>query len=135
MGSSDFYTALESLPEVIDSLIVGFDRSGGRYFMPLFVVLAEGLTLDEALKEKIRDTIRKALSPRHLPDDIFAVSGIPKTITGKKLEVPVKRILMGMPVEKAVNFGSMANPESMDYFIRLAKELNGGSLKGALLAS
>ncbi len=124
MGSSDFYTAIESLPEVANSLIVGFDRPGGAYYMPLFVVLQEGLTLDETLKEKIKDRIRSSLSPRHLPDDIFQVTDIPCTLTGKKLEVPVKKILMGMPVEKAVNFGSMGNPRSMDFFIQMAQELN-----------
>ncbi len=125
MGSSDFYTAVESLPEVANSLIVGFDRPGGAYYMPMFVVLQEGLELDDAVKEKIRDRIRSSLSPRHLPDDIFAVPEIPCTLTGKKLEVPVKKILMGMPVEKAVNFGSMGNPQSIDYFIEMAARLNG----------
>jgi acetoacetyl-CoA synthetase len=124
MGSSDFYTAVESLPEVTNSLIVGFDRPGGAYYMPLFVVLQEGQKLDEAMREKIKGKIRTSLSPRHLPDDIFAVSEIPCTLTGKKMEVPVKKILMGMPVEKAVNFGSMGNPQSMDYFIEMAARLN-----------
>jgi acetoacetyl-CoA synthetase len=125
MGSSDFYTAVESLPEVANSLIVGFDRPGGAYYMPLFVVLQEGQELDEAMREKIKGKIRTSLSPRHLPDDIFAVSEIPCTLTGKKMEVPVKKILMGMPVEKAVNFGSMGNPQSMDCFIEMAARLNG----------
>jgi acetoacetyl-CoA synthetase len=93
--------------------------------MPLFVVLQEGQELDEAMREKIKGKIRTSLSPRHLPDDIFAVSEIPCTLTGKKMEVPVKKILMGMPVEKAVNFGSMGNPQSMDYFIEMAARLNG----------
>jgi acetoacetyl-CoA synthetase len=124
MGSSDFYAAIETLPEVADSLIVGFDLPGGRYYMPLFVMLQEGVELDDGIREKIKDRIRTSLSPRHLPDDIFAVSDIPKTLTGKKLEVPVKKILMGMPVEKSVNFGSMSNPQSMDYFIETAKRLN-----------
>jgi acetoacetyl-CoA synthetase len=124
MGSSDFYSAIETLPEVVDSLIVGFDRPGGRYYMPLFVMLAEGVELDEEMAEKSKGKIRSSLSPRHLPDDIFAVPDIPKTLTGKKLEVPVKKILMGMPVEKSVNFGSMSNPRAMDYFIEMARRLN-----------
>jgi acetoacetyl-CoA synthetase len=124
MGSSDFYTAIEALPEVESSLIVGFDRPGGAYYMPLFVVLAEGLQLDEALLEKIKQQIRSALSPRHLPDMIYQVDDLPKTLTGKKMEVPVKKMLMGMPPEKAVNRGAMANPETLDFFLELARQLN-----------
>jgi len=124
MGSSDFYTAIEALPEVESSLIVGFDRPGGAYYMPLFVVLAAGLQLDEALLEKIKQQIRSALSPRHLPDMIYQVDDLPKTLTGKKMEVPIKKVLMGMPAEKAVNRGAMANPEALDFFLELARQLN-----------
>jgi acetoacetyl-CoA synthetase len=123
MGSSDFYSAIEDLPEVLDSLIVGFDVPGGGYYMPLFVVLDEGAELDDTLKKKINTKIRSSLSPRHLPDDIFSVSDIPKTLNNKKLEVPVKKILMGVPVEQAVNFDSMSNPKSIEYFVDIAKKL------------
>lgn len=113
MGSSDIYRAVEDLPEVLDSLVVGFEAAGGAYHMPLFVVLNQGLILDKALKEKICHNIRTMLSPRHIPDEIYQVNDIPRTINGKKMEVPVKRILAGWPIEKAVNLDSMVNPESI----------------------
>ncbi|MCF8082876.1 MAG: acetoacetate--CoA ligase [Deltaproteobacteria bacterium] len=123
MGSSEIYSAVEDLPEVLDSLIVGVQGEGGKYYMPLFVVLKEGQVLDEEMKSKIKNKIRSALSPRHLPDDIRAIEAVPRTLNGKKLEVPVKKVLMGMPVDTSVNRDSMSNPDSMDYFIELAKEL------------
>jgi len=126
MGSSDFYSAVEDLPEVLDSLIVGFDTPEGGYYMPLFVALDENAVLDDTLKKKINTKIRDSLSPRHLPDDILCVSEIPRTLNNKKLEVPVKKILMGFPVGNAVNFDSMSNPVSMDYFIEMAGRLNAG---------
>jgi acetoacetyl-CoA synthetase len=123
MGSSDFYSAVEDLTEVADSLIVGFDRPDGGYYMPLFVVLGEGIALDVEMKAKINMKIRNTLSPRHLPDEIFSVPDIPRTLNNKKLEVPVKKILMGFPVEKSVSYDSMSNPESMSYFIDIAKQI------------
>ena len=122
MGSSDIYSVVEDLPEIGDSLIVGFETRDGEYHMPLFVVVNKGVKFDAALKGKINRTIRNALSPRHVPDNIFAVSEVPHTLNGKKLEVPVKKILAGFPVEKAVNRDSMANPESISFFIDLAGE-------------
>jgi acetoacetyl-CoA synthetase len=124
MGSSEIYSAVEDLQEILDSLIVGFDVPGGEYRMPLFVVLKEGLELDESLKTTINKKIRNALSPRHVPDGIYAIPEIPRTLNGKKLEVPVKRILTGMSVEKAVNLDSMSNPQSIAYFLDMAKEIN-----------
>jgi acetoacetyl-CoA synthetase len=124
MGSSEIYAAVEELPEIMDSLVLGFETKGGQYLMPLFVVLNEGARLDEALKKKINTKIRTALSPRHVPDEIYAIAQVPCTLNGKKLEVPVKKILSGIPVEKAVNVDSMSNPESIDYFIKLADELS-----------
>jgi acetoacetyl-CoA synthetase len=123
MGSSEFYGAVEDLPEVADSLIVGINLSGGGYFMPLFVVLKEGIGLDSQLKDKIRKKIRSTLSPRHLPDEIYAIPEVPRTLNAKKLEVPVKNILSGFPVEKAVNLDSMSNPEAIEFFVTLAKEM------------
>jgi acetoacetyl-CoA synthetase len=120
MGSSEIYGVVEELPEIADSLIIGFERSGD-YWMPLFVVLRQGFSLDETLKDKIRKKIRTALSPRHVPDEILAVPAVPRTLNAKKLEVPVKKILMGIPLDKAVNVDSMSNPESVDYFVQLAK--------------
>jgi acetoacetyl-CoA synthetase len=122
MGSSDIYSVVEDLPEIADSLIVGFEGPDGEYHMPLFVVLNKGVTLDDALKAKINKTIRSALSPRHVPDSIFAISEVPHTLNGKKLEVPVKKILAGFQADKAVNVDSMANPETISYFVDLARE-------------
>jgi acetoacetyl-CoA synthetase len=124
MGSSEIYAAVEDLPEVIDSLVIGFESAEGKYLMPLFVVLEEGVELDRTLKTKINKKIRNTLSPRHVPDEIYAVSEVPKTLNEKKLEVPVKKILSGTPVEKAVNIDSMSNPESIEFFTKLAKEFN-----------
>jgi acetoacetyl-CoA synthetase len=89
--------------------------------MPLFVKLRNGKALDEPTSEKIRATLRREYSPRHVPDKIYPVEDIPTTLTGKKLEVPVRRILMGVPVEKAANRDAVANPNSLDYFIHYAK--------------
>ena len=91
--------------------------------MPLFVVLKEGLELDDNLKKSINDKIRTALSPRHVPDEIYAIPQVPRTLNAKKLEVPVKKILSGVPVEKAVNIDSMGNPEAIDYFVNFANIL------------
>lgn len=124
MGSSEIYATVEDLPEVVDSLVVGLELSGGKYFMPLFVVLAEGLKLDNALKTKIKDKIRRTLSPRHVPDEIYAIADVPRTLNAKKLEVPVKKILSGIPPAKAVNVDSMSNPQSIEYFVELAGKIN-----------
>lgn len=124
MGSSEIYAAMEELPEVVDSLVIGYTPpSELEYFMPLFVVLKEGVKLDDALKTKIKQKIRSALSPRHVPDEIYAIPEVPCTLNGKKLEVPVKKILSGIALEKAVNLDSMLNPQSIDYFIDLARKL------------
>jgi len=124
MGSSEIYSAVEDLAEVTDSLVIGFEPHHGGYLMPLFVVLKEGVTLDEDLKQKINNKIRSTLSPRHIPDEIHAISDVPRTLNAKKLEVPVKKILTGVPVDQAVNTDSMANPDSIDFFVKLAKKLN-----------
>ena len=89
--------------------------------MPLFVVLREGNALDETLVGRIKVEIRNALSARHVPNDVFAIASVPRTLSGKKLELPVKKLLMGQPLEKVVNRDAMANPESMDWFVALAE--------------
>ncbi len=122
IGTGEIYAALEDLPEVLESLIVGFEPPQGGYYMPLFVVPKEGFILNDELKAKINQRIRKTLSPRHVPDDIFAICEVPKTLNAKKLEVPVKKILTGEPIEKAVNIDSMSNPRSIDYFIEFARK-------------
>jgi acetoacetyl-CoA synthetase len=124
MGSSEIYAAVEELEEVADSLVFGFETPAGKYLMPLFVVLQEGIELDDTLIKSINDKIRTALSPRHVPDEIYAIREVPRTLNAKKLEVPAKKILSGIPLEKAVNIDSMGNPEAIDYFVRLAQEFN-----------
>ena len=123
MGTSEIYSAVDKVDEVADSLVVDIPKSGGNSFMPLFVVLKEGANLDDDLKARIRSSIKDSASPRHVPNEIFAVSDIPKTLNGKKLEVPVKKILSGTDPEKAASKESLSNPESLDHFVGLAKEI------------
>ncbi|WP_337040504.1 acetoacetate--CoA ligase [Emticicia sp. 17c] len=116
IGTAEVYNAVESLPEIKDSLIICIERPDGSFFMPLYVVLHENQSLDETLKNKIKSQLRKQYSPRHVPDTIFEVPEIPYTISGKKMEMPIKKILMGTPVEKAVSLDAMRNPHSIDWF-------------------
>ncbi|GHG82356.1 acetoacetate--CoA ligase [Streptomyces griseocarneus] len=122
MGSADIYEAVERLPEIRESLVIGVEQPDGGYWMPLFVHLAPGATLDDALLDRIKRTIREQLSPRHVPDEVIEVPGIPHTLTGKRIEVPVKRLLQGTPLEKAVNPGSVDNVALLDFYERLARE-------------
>jgi acetoacetyl-CoA synthetase len=124
MGTSDIYRAAEDVEEVKDSLVMDVDIPGKASYMPLFVVLREGAELDEALVKKIKGKIREILSPRHVPDDVFAVPDVPRTLSGKKLEIPVKKIFMGTPVEKSANLDSMSNPQVLDFYADLAKQIN-----------
>jgi acetoacetyl-CoA synthetase len=123
MGTSEIYSAVDKVEEVADSLVVDVPRDGGSSFMPLFVVLQEGVELDEDLKSRIKGSIKDNTSPRHVPNEIFAVSEIPKTLNGKKLEVPVKKILSGTPPEEAASKESLSNPESLDRYVELAREM------------
>ncbi|MGH3389441.1 MAG: acetoacetate--CoA ligase, partial [Actinomadura sp.] len=119
MGTSDFYRVVEALDEIADSLVVDTGRLGAEGRLILYVQLAEGATLSEDLVGRIRSGLRAALSPRHVPDEIHAVPGVPRTLSGKKLEVPVRRILLGTPIEQAANPGAMANPEVLAHFTPL----------------
>ncbi|MCX6181671.1 MAG: acetoacetate--CoA ligase [Bacteroidetes bacterium] len=121
IGTSEVYSAVESVVEVKDSMVICTDEEGGEHYMPLFVVLREGFALDDALKSKIKSELRKQYSPRHVPDEIFQVSEIPYTISGKKMETPVKKILMGTPLEKAVTQDAMKNPESLKFFVEFVR--------------
>ncbi len=112
---------LASVPEVEDALIVNLDRPGGGFSMPLFVKLATGRMLDGRLREEIRSRLRKEYTPRHVPDAIVQVPDIPVTLTGKKMEVPVRRILLGAPPEAAANRDAMANPASLEAYVGFAK--------------
>ena len=117
IGAAEIYRALEAVTEIADALIVNLDLPGGRFFMPLFVKLKAGFALDADLEARIVGAIRKAYSPRHVPDRILVVAEIPYTLTGKKMEVPVRRILMGAAPEKAANRNAMANPHALDAFV------------------
>jgi acetoacetyl-CoA synthetase len=127
LGTSELYSAVEALPEVTDSLVVDLEYLGRESWMPLFVVLRAGHTLDEALTARINDAIRRAVSPRFVPDRIHQVGEIPRTLSGKKQELPVKKLLLGQPLEKVVNREAMANPASLDWFVQLARERNAGA--------
>ncbi|MGY1434229.1 acetoacetate--CoA ligase [Streptomyces reniochalinae] len=122
MGSADIYEAVERLPEIRESLVLGVEQPDGGYWMPLFVHLAEGAVLDDTLRDSIKQTLRKNLSPRHVPDEIIEIPAVPHTLTGKRLEVPVKRLLQGTAMEKAVNPGSVDNAELLDFYARLARD-------------
>jgi acetoacetyl-CoA synthetase len=123
MGTSEIYSAVDKIEEVTDSLVVDIPREGGSSFMPLFVVLQEGVELDDDLKNEIKGSIKENTSPRHVPNEIFAVPEIPKTLNGKKLEVPVKKILSGTPPEEAASKESLSNPESLDHYVELAGKI------------
>jgi acetoacetyl-CoA synthetase len=122
MGSADVYAVVEQLPEVADSLVVGAELPDGGYFMPLFVVLAEGATLEGPLRERILAAIRRDLSPRHVPDRVVAIPAVPRTLTGKKLEVPVKRILQGARADEVSSEGAVVHPEMLAWFERFATD-------------
>ena len=120
MGTSELYRVVEALPEVLDSLVVDLEYLGRESWMPLFVVLRTGCSLDAALIERIKAAIREQLSARHVPNDVIEVPEIPRTLTGKKLEVPVKKLLLGQPAHKVAHRDALANPASLDWFLNLA---------------
>ena len=121
IGTSEIYAVLEGIPEIDDAIVVNLDLPGGKFFMPMFVQLAEGVTLDDRIVNEISARLRKEYTPRHVPDKIIQVPQIPTTLTGKKLEVPVRKILLGTPSEKAANPSAMANPASLDAFLDYAR--------------
>lgn len=123
IGTAEIYRAIDSITQVKDSLIVNLEQPGGGDYMPLFVVMKEGELLTDEIKVAINKALRTAYSPRHVPDEIIQVSDIPYTISGKKMESPVKKILMGKPVEKSVNTGSVKNPSSLDFFIKYSETI------------
>jgi acetoacetyl-CoA synthetase len=123
MGTSEIYRAVAAVPEVLDALVVDVPRPGTEGWMPLFVVLREGEELDEELVAEVKRRIREQCSPRHVPDEVFQIAEVPRTLSGKALEVPVKRILMGTPVETAASKDSLANPAALDYFVELSRRL------------
>ncbi len=122
MGSSEIYRIVEGFHEILDSLIIGVELPGGKYYMPLFVVLREGVQLDDKLIASIKDQLRRNVSPHHVPDEILVIQDVPRTLSGKKLEVPVKKLLLGFPIEKAISMDAMGNPDSIKYFIEFASK-------------
>ncbi|MEO5670344.1 MAG: acetoacetate--CoA ligase [Ramlibacter sp.] len=124
MGTSELYSAVEALPEVLDSMVVDLEYLGRDSYMPLFAVLRPGVVLDDAMKAKINNAIKTALSPRFVPNDIFQVAEIPRTLSGKKQELPIKKLLLGQPLEKVVNKDAMANPACLDWYEEFARQRN-----------
>ena len=120
MGTSEFYRVVDDVEEVLDSLVIDTGHAGMDGLLVLFLVLRDGRVLDDDLKARIAAKLRRELSPRHVPNEMHAVPDIPKTLNGKKMEVPVKRILSGETVDASISRDAMANPESLKPFIRLA---------------
>ena len=124
MGTSEIYSAVESLPEVLDSMVVDLEYLGRESYMPLFVVLRADVALNDALRAKINDAIKTSLSPRFQPNDIFAVPEIPRTLSGKKQELPIKKLLLGQRIEQVVNREAMANPGCLAWYESFAASRN-----------
>jgi acetoacetyl-CoA synthetase len=120
MGSADIYAAVNRLPEIADSLVIGAELPDGDYYMPLFVVLAPGAELGDDLIKRIQQAIRREVSPRHVPDDIVEAPAVLLTVTGKRLEIPIKRLLQGVPEDKALNRATVSNPDALDWYLEFA---------------
>ena len=120
MGTAELYRAVEAIPEVVDSLVVDLEYLGRESYMPLFVVLRPGVALDDALKERLNAAIRSALSARHVPSEVIAIPEVPRTLSGKKMELPIKKLLLGQPLEKVAHADAMANPASLAWFVAFA---------------
>jgi acetoacetyl-CoA synthetase len=133
MGTAELYRAVEAEPEVLDSLVVDLEFLGRESWMPLFVVLREGLVLDEALVARLKDAIRTALSARHVPNEIVQVAAIPRTLSGKKMELPVKKLLLGADPARVMNRDAMANAECVAWFVAYAGRLGAGGRPGPAL--
>ncbi len=124
IGTSEVYRGVELVEAVADSLAVSIELPGGGHYLPLFVQLKPGLELNADIKAAINQSLRANFSPRHVPDAIFQIDEVPYTLTGKKMETPVKKILMGVAVEKAANRDAMKNPASLDYFLAFAARMH-----------
>jgi acetoacetyl-CoA synthetase len=123
MGSAEIYRAVLTLPEVVDALVVDLPGDDAVDVLPMFVVLAEGTSLDDALVDRLRRTIREQVSPRHVPDRVFAVPELPRTLTGKTLEIPVKRLLLGAEIDRVASRDSLANPAALEWFEQSRKAI------------
>ncbi|MGK2851308.1 MAG: acetoacetate--CoA ligase [Candidatus Limnocylindrales bacterium] len=124
-GTSELYGVVDALPEIADSLVIGLEESDGSYWMPLFVALRSGVALDDDLRTRIVTAIRRELSPRHVPDEIIEVPAIPRTLTGKKMEVPVKRLLQGHAVEAVSAAGTTVDPQALEAFATMGRSRAG----------
>ncbi|TQS41198.1 acetoacetate--CoA ligase [Cryptosporangium phraense] len=122
LGSGDFYDVLETLPEIAETLVIGVEQPDDGYWLGLFVVPADGHRLDDALKRKIATTLREKLTPRHVPDEIVEAPAVPHTLTGKRLEVPIKKLLRGTPLAQAANPASVDDPEVLRWYERFASD-------------
>src|SRR5699024_8367732 len=122
-GSSELYRAVESIPDIFDSLVVDLSGYNRKPLLLIFIQLYKDYQLTEELKIEIRSAIKRDVSPRHLPEKVYAVNAIPMTMTGKKMVIPVKKILLGEPVESVLNTDSISDPDSIDYFTELAVRL------------
>jgi len=129
MGTAELYRAVEAIPEVLDSLVVDLEYLGRASYMPLFVVLRPGVRLDDTLRARINTRIRETLSARHAPDEIIAITEVPRTLSGKKMELPVKRLLLGQPAQKVVHADAMANPSSLAWFVDFARARSAGGVQ------
>jgi acetoacetyl-CoA synthetase len=124
IGTAELYRTVEKLPEVQDSLVVCIELSGGKFFMPMFLQMAPGVELTETIEKKISQSLREDCSPRHVPDKYYVVPEIPYTLTGKKLEVPLRKLLLGWPFEKAASRDSLKNPRSIDFYLEYVETTN-----------
>lgn len=122
MGSSEIYRVVESLPDILDSLIIGIELPHEKYYMPLFVVLREQASLDDELKQVIKKRLRTEISPHHIPDEIIAVPEIPRTLSGKKMEVPIKKLFMGISAANVASIDAISNPQAFAFFVTLAQQ-------------
>jgi len=129
MGTVEFYSIVEAMPEIVEALVIDTGGLGREDRLLLFVALQPDLKFDESLRARIIQRLRSEVSPRHVPDAIYHIPEIPRTLNGKKLEVPVKRILAGLPVDQAVHRGTVANPESLEIFIRLSETISAATPK------
>ena len=126
LGSSDFYDVLETMPEISETLVIGVEQPDDGYWLGLFVVPAPGHVLDDELKRTIVTTLRTRLTPRHVPDEIVEAPAVPHTLSGKRLEVPIKKLLRGTPLEKAANSASVDDPDALRWYARFAADRSGG---------
>ncbi|MFC5744652.1 acetoacetate--CoA ligase [Actinomadura rugatobispora] len=122
MGTAEIYSAVDAVPEIADALVLGVEHGDGTYYMPLFVTTSPGIDLDDRLVATVREAIRTRASPRHVPDEVIAVPAIPRTRTGKRVEVPLKRLFQGVAPEKALDAASLADPDSLGVFVDLARK-------------